>query len=267
MDNQNKSNNNKPKKKKTPQKNKKTVRKRKPRVYKVCSSESEDENKPKYEKLEDMSVFRLYSEIKEKTKLHEENMKKYQNVIEIGTQLNKRIAEDEAKEKENEKKVIENEEKQRNFIVKDCKYLTKEDLDDRFKRDLKWIEDTFYGRRYCERHERFKKENPKSRLTSEDLMYNVSCEVFTDDQLIYLCKLFRSKFDKGKLWKYAKYYWKVLLPEYCLKIFIDCYNLKYSDAMEYLNNIPVPIERYFKITNKIDKKRRKSDVLFAPDKV
>ncbi|KAF2905099.1 hypothetical protein ILUMI_01083 [Ignelater luminosus] len=125
-------------------------------------------------------------------------------------------------------------------VTLNCKHLTNEEIRKAFEQNKGYIYNIFNGSTYSERHERFQKENPKDQFTTKDLKYNTSMLVFTYEQkeelLSYLYKYFDS--DSG-LGSNNQYFFKVLLPELCLKIFMDVYNMNYDEANEYLEKMPI----------------------------
>ncbi|KAF5300178.1 hypothetical protein FQA39_LY11212 [Lamprigera yunnana] len=109
-----------------------------------------------------------------------------------------------------------------------CKHLTISDLKKALKQNDKFLYDIYYGISYCERHELFYKNCVASRLSS-----NVSMIAFTYPQLKVFLNFFDKKFDNslGKI----SYYFQVLLPELCIKVFMDTHKMTYEEAFEYLS--------------------------------
>lgn len=140
-----------------------------------------------------------------------------------------------------EKKVDENEKNERNKVY-NCKHLTQKNLERMFQKNVEFLDNIFHGKVYNERHELFQQGSLLNNFTDNDLRVNETTSVFTDEQLIYIVSLFRNRYDNGNIYKYSDYYFKVLLPEFCLKTFMDYhYQFKKKEtAMEYLKSLPVP---------------------------
>ncbi|CAH0553409.1 unnamed protein product [Brassicogethes aeneus] len=118
-----------------------------------------------------------------------------------------------------------------------CKLLTTDKLTDLFYENKSYLQDILNGKQYSERHERFYNYNPTYDLTTMDLNYNTSMIVFTYDQIELLTDLLTENFDREE--KLTSYFFKVLLPEFCIKIFMDVHDMTYEEALMYLETRPI----------------------------
>lgn len=128
--------------------------------------------------------------------------------------------------------------------LKHCKDLTKSEVKKRFAKDVDFLDDIYYDRKYNARNEIFKTDTPLNIGTDKDLRINEAAHAFEEDILIYIVKLFRRRYvGKSKSAGYYykdNFFYKVLLPEYSFKIFCDIHEMNNAEAFEYLKSIPVP---------------------------
>lgn len=122
-------------------------------------------------------------------------------------------------------------------VVLDCKHLTPSELTACYQSNFKYTSDIFHGKRHNERHERFRKmEKVKEAFTERDLRYNVSMISFTFEQKEHLLDMLHEDFVEETMGGNSQYFCKVLLPELCLKIFMDTHRMDNEEAVEYLEN-------------------------------
>lgn len=118
-----------------------------------------------------------------------------------------------------------------------CAHLTNKQLRKYFKKNKSYLANIITGEQCSERHDRFYNYKTSYDLTPRDLTYNTSTILFTYDQQEYLMCLLCDEFDKEN--KLTQYFFKVLLPEFCTKIFMDVHKMKYDDAVKYLDTRPI----------------------------
>lgn len=119
-----------------------------------------------------------------------------------------------------------------------CKHLSIHDIEEAFCENLDYVSDIFHGKRYSERHEIFFEANVRNyELTVNDLRYNTSTIVFSFEQKEHLLALLKKEFDSEDKW--TLYFFQVLLPELCLKIFMDTHAMAYDEAVKYLDTRPI----------------------------
>lgn len=120
----------------------------------------------------------------------------------------------------------------------DCKHLTLEDISEQFKTNILFLSNIMKGQTPSDRHRRYyDKKNHINKFTEKDLTYSTSTIVFTFEQLDHMITLMQEEFDpEGDR---TCYFFKVLLPELCLKIFMDIHDMNKREANGYLNNRPV----------------------------
>lgn len=123
-------------------------------------------------------------------------------------------------------------------VYLDCKHLTLEDISEQFKKNILDLSNIMKGQTPSDRHRRYyDKKNHVNKFTEKDLTYSTSTIVFTFEQLDHMITLMQEEFDpEGDR---TCYFFKVLLPELCLKIFMDIHHMNKREANGYLNNRPV----------------------------
>lgn len=122
-------------------------------------------------------------------------------------------------------------------VVLDCKHLELSKLTICYQSNFKYISDIFHGKRYNERHETFlKMEKVNEAFTERELRYNVSMISFTFEQKEHLLDMLHEDFVETTMGGNSQYFCKVLLPELCLKIFMDTHHMNNEEAVEYLEN-------------------------------
>lgn len=112
---------------------------------------------------------------------------------------------------------------------KDCKHMTTDAIVSAFERNLDYLNKIRDGTIYRKRHELFKKT-----ITNNGLIYNTSMILFKDEHKDMLIKKLCKQYGDDDL-SSSDYYFKVLLPELCLKIFMDEYSMTHEEAVRYLN--------------------------------
>lgn len=118
----------------------------------------------------------------------------------------------------------------------DCKHLTLEDINEQFKKNLSFLSGILKGHTPSDRHQQYNdKMNRIHKFTN--LTFSTSTIVFGFEQLDLIISLLHEEFDP--LYKKTCYIFKVLLPELCLKIFMDIHNMNKTDAISYLDKRPV----------------------------
>lgn len=113
-------------------------------------------------------------------------------------------------------------------------HLTLQQLEQRFKNNVQHLCDIMKGKKYCWRHEQFKKGG----TASNNLHYAVTTVPYTDSQLDHLLSLLRETFcHKHSYVTYSDYIMKVLLPEATTKIFMDEFSLSHQETLHKIHNI------------------------------
>lgn len=118
----------------------------------------------------------------------------------------------------------------------DCKHLSSDRIKEYFQQNLDYIADISNGSLPSERHERFKNFDTRRDLNEEDLTYSYSIIVFEDTQINLLVELLEHYFNLDER---TDYLFKVLLPEICLKIFMDEFGKTVTEAKNYLDWRPL----------------------------
>ncbi|KAG5877277.1 hypothetical protein JTB14_038313 [Gonioctena quinquepunctata] len=122
--------------------------------------------------------------------------------------------------------------------ILDCKMLSLSQVTDHFRANVEFLSDIFHNKVPNERHARYYDKNTKAiTLTTRDLSYNTSMIVFTFEQKEHMVNLLKEEFDPND--NMTHYFFQVLLPELCLKIFMDTHEMSYEDALIYLDERPV----------------------------
>lgn len=164
---------------------------------------------------------RMHELIQQKSKKFRETVKKVEEVMKIDIK---------------KKKMPKN--------LKHCKDLTKSEVKELFAQNVEFLDDIYYDRKYNARHEIFKTDTPHNNGTDKDLRINEAALAFEENILTYIVKLFRRRYiGKAKSTGYYNkdnFFYKVLLPEYSLKIFCDIHEMITEEGLAYLKSIPVP---------------------------
>lgn len=122
--------------------------------------------------------------------------------------------------------------------ILDCKHLSDERLEEELKLNHQYLYDIVNGIRKSKRHDKFMNAMYKTGTKTDDLTHNTSMITFTFEQKRLLLKYLSKNFGDN-----TQYFFKVLLPELCTKIFMDTHNMTYSEAVSYLNSRPAkPID-------------------------
>ncbi|XP_050296682.1 uncharacterized protein LOC126736396 [Anthonomus grandis grandis] len=120
----------------------------------------------------------------------------------------------------------------------DCKHLSLEDIDRYFEDNITFLSQIITGKIYSDRHKRYyDKENVQDIQTAANLTCSTSTIVFSFEQLDKMIALMREKFDPKDL--NTSYSVKVLVPELCLRIFMDVHGMNKREANRYLLNRPI----------------------------
>lgn len=123
-----------------------------------------------------------------------------------------------------------------NRNIFDCKHMSDEAITEAFEKNLSYMEEICNGTRYSKRHELFHRQKSVSTsFIEKNLIYNTSMITFTQEQKKILLKMMIKTFTQ----LHMDYFFKVLLPELCLKIFIDEHNMTNEEAVNYLRECPV----------------------------
>lgn len=122
--------------------------------------------------------------------------------------------------------------------ILDCKHLSLQIILKYLKKNLKHLQDIMYKRVYNERHERFNNKYKQTLTPStSDLTYNTSMIVFTYDQIEFMIEKLKKYLDPED--QLTQYFFQVLLPELCLKIFMQTHNMSFEEAVIYLDKRPL----------------------------
>lgn len=113
-------------------------------------------------------------------------------------------------------------------------HLTLEQLEEKFKSNVKYLYSILKGEKYCWRHEQFQKGGPDSR----NLCYAISTVPYTESQLDHILLLIRNTFYRNYSYmNHFDYIMKVLLPEATTKIFMDEFSLGHEETLQRIHNI------------------------------
>lgn len=122
--------------------------------------------------------------------------------------------------------------------ILDCKHLSLSEISVAVNSNLKYLKDIMDQKVFNKRHELFYDVDRKPlTLSTKDLTYNTSMILFTYDQTEYMLTKLKKYLDPDD--KLTNYFFQVLLPELCLKIFMDCHKMCYKDAINYLDTRPI----------------------------
>lgn len=117
--------------------------------------------------------------------------------------------------------------------ILDCKHLTLEETRAAVKRNIRYLRKIYSGQKHCERHNAFFKQH-KPNFDKSDLRYNTSTITFTYEQNKEMVKMLEREFGDENV----SYFFMVLLPELCLKIFMQEHDMRHAEATEYLEQRP-----------------------------
>jgi hypothetical protein len=121
--------------------------------------------------------------------------------------------------------------------ILDCKHLSPKELDEFFAKNVQILDGIIKGKNYSERHRRFHRGGRPDEPGPGDLRCSTSLVVFTYDQKDHLLNLLRDEFDPED--KMTVYFFKVLLPELCLLIFMEVHKMGKRKANAYLDRRPL----------------------------
>lgn len=122
--------------------------------------------------------------------------------------------------------------------ILDCKHLSLKHISKFVRKNLAFLKDIMCGRVFNERHERFSDKYKKPlTLSTKDLTYNTSMILFTYEQTEYMISKLQKYLDPED--KLTHYFFQVLLPELCLRIFMEEHNMNYEQAVMYLDSRPI----------------------------
>lgn len=119
----------------------------------------------------------------------------------------------------------------------DCECLEDKELQEHFLLNLDYIKNIQNGSFESDRHKKFLNYDPSRYFTLQDLCYSPSTFVFNINQKDLMLKMLEDYFDPEG--ENTDYLFKVLLPELCLKIFMDVHEMNRSEAIDYLNWRPL----------------------------
>ncbi|KAK5644958.1 hypothetical protein RI129_006258 [Pyrocoelia pectoralis] len=152
--------------------------------------------------------------------------------------LKKAIDEFDVSDDSIERFVLETEEPIKAIRILDCKHLSDEELRQKLEQNYEYLYNIVHGISKSERHKKFTTAQYKTGTRTDDLTYNTSMITFTFEQKQLLLHYLSKNFGDNN-----QYFFKVLLPELCTKIFMDTHNMTYSEAVSYLDSRPPqPIE-------------------------
>lgn len=122
----------------------------------------------------------------------------------------------------------------KNREILDCKHLTLKEIQKAFERNLTYIKQIQSGEVHSERHDAFLKQQHQVHFNKQDdLRCDTSTITFSDKQIWEMLKMLKSEFDNK-----TQYFLMVLLPELCLKIFMEEHEMSHDEALEYLRELP-----------------------------
>lgn len=113
----------------------------------------------------------------------------------------------------------------------DCKHLTIPQLDLYYNKYKQLMEDIINGTEKSDRHNRYY----DNKYDKRSITFNFSTYVFDFTQLHHLLNLMEKELSS----KDETYIFHVLLPEICLKIFMDEHEMSKEAATVYLNKRPI----------------------------
>lgn len=120
----------------------------------------------------------------------------------------------------------------------DCKHLSLDELTSAFNTYVSLLSDIIGEKIGHSRHQKYFNRSLKVlTMSPNDLTYNTSTIAFSYEQLEHLMSLLKQQFDPDDM--KTKYFFQVLLPELCLRIFMKTYAMDLEQAVEYLNERPV----------------------------
>lgn len=117
----------------------------------------------------------------------------------------------------------------------DCKHLTLEEITQYFKKNTTFLTDIMSGKHFSKRHNEFKQKHLQK--CQFHLTASLSMIVFSFEQIHKMANLMSEQFDPDNQNK-DEYFFKVLIPELCLKIFMDTHKMSEEEAVNYLQNRP-----------------------------
>lgn len=115
--------------------------------------------------------------------------------------------------------------------ILDCKQLTLEEIKKYFEKNICLLMNIMSGEHYCKRHSDFKQKHLQN---LDYLTVSFSMIAFSFEQVHKMANLMSECFDPEN--KKDEYFFKVLIPELCLKIFADVHNMSEEEAADYLKN-------------------------------
>lgn len=127
--------------------------------------------------------------------------------------------------------------KQTNKKILDCHKVTNVELEDAFEKHKETLKGIIDGVIPSARHHQFHNFLYKDSMSRSSLNYNSVTGVFTYDQKNFIAKMLEKEFDPNN--SLMKYFFQVLLPEFCLIIFSDVHKMTKEDASAYLDQRPL----------------------------
>lgn len=128
-------------------------------------------------------------------------------------------------------------------ILLDCKHLNLDNISEYFHSKINYLRNILTGKINCVRHRIF-----CTNETSEDLTYNNSMIVFNFNQIEHILTLMEKEFETDTISQKNEsisqlnkksYFFKVLIPVFCLEVFMKEHNMSKYKANIYLNKRPI----------------------------
>lgn len=117
------------------------------------------------------------------------------------------------------------------------KEITETKLKKLFAENKDFLQSIYEGETFCVRHVAFH----KSETSRQALFYKLVTEPFSDDQVDWTLKLMEQvwlkKAEKHK--EMGDYIWKVLMPEFLVKIYANFFGMSQVDAENMIKETPV----------------------------
>lgn len=116
--------------------------------------------------------------------------------------------------------------------ILDCKQLTLKEIKQYFEKNICFLMNIMSGEHYCKRHSEFKQKHLQN--SEYYLTVSFSMIAFSFEQIHEMANLMSECFDSDN--EKDEYFFKVLIPELCLKIFMNTHNMSEEEAVDYLKN-------------------------------
>lgn len=115
-----------------------------------------------------------------------------------------------------------------------CKHCSLEKISDHFGTHKNELKDIFNGRKYNKGHKLYQRWN--SRKPNDDTNLS-SLLLFSQEQIDHSLDMLKAEFDKEN--NKLHYFFKILLPEFLILIFMNEHKMNRDEAMLYLNKMPI----------------------------